>query len=583
MALNMTVTSKFDPFTQEDYIKPLANYWKEYEKYEDALLAEEVKLKTLESNLMYLTDKDSELKKQYEEYKNALESASNDMMRGLSYATKNNIRKNILPMYITHIQPLQEGIQKKAKAVEEYMKLREDPNNLMSSVNPMDMPVSSFIGINAGDSGYFHMRGDNAGKEVASQASTYTSSRTSSDTITENGKQITTKITGSQIPTDIEYSIDGDINISGGAEADMDKIRQFWDQYKKTTNFYQLSQESREKAIQIFDKNLRSGWLYAKTTDATKPQSSWMPLGHTAQIYNNNGEKIPVSVFTNASTGELRYVDLNTGIKYSAQQANNNEEKAKQKVQAAEQAAQYFTEDNKPNSTDLEKLNTYQYSATYDDGDIVWNGKKYDDNLESILAGIIARASSLSSDWDKRNGIGFLGDDVPSIPVEQFVVASTAEPADLRHGTNTYPEPSIVFAYGADEDELPIKSYPESHVYKLLNYSYLSQLNSGQSNLSAETFAKIIIAIAAQKSGESQNKIPSSEDIQAVFQKVKAVGETYRNYSQSDIRTTSKNKYIDEMMDKLQTAVNDLTGNSNASNANTEIVDTGNVDPDSIP
>ena len=37
MAFNIAVTSKYNPFTYEDYIKPLEGYWEDYEKQEAAL------------------------------------------------------------------------------------------------------------------------------------------------------------------------------------------------------------------------------------------------------------------------------------------------------------------------------------------------------------------------------------------------------------------------------------------------------------------------------------------------------------------------------------------------------------------
>ena len=48
MAFNIAVKSKYNPFKYEDYVKPLDEYAKSYEKYEDLITAEEVKLSALE-------------------------------------------------------------------------------------------------------------------------------------------------------------------------------------------------------------------------------------------------------------------------------------------------------------------------------------------------------------------------------------------------------------------------------------------------------------------------------------------------------------------------------------------------------
>ena len=337
MALNIAVTSKFDPFTQEDYIKPLANYWKEYEKYEDALFAENAKLAALDPYLSYFTDEDKALEEQYNKYKQSLESAGDQMSQGLNVQTRRQIRGEILPMYGSHIVPIQEAFQKKAAAITEYQKqAAHNPLLLSSQINPLNMSVSSFYGINNGTPGYFTEDGSKIQNEIQQQAASYSSSITRQ---TQNRQGSTTVIstqTGSTVPR-IQFNANGELVIANESEIKpevADKIRKMYSDGQTIYRYNELDEKSQNKFNRLFIKGIEDGWVN-KTTKTTEPyQETYTQVygGNSFTLTKSDGTQITAQPFTKRD-GSVVY--LYNGHYYSLDalermQAKENENKQKQ-------------------------------------------------------------------------------------------------------------------------------------------------------------------------------------------------------------------------------------------------------------
>jgi hypothetical protein len=299
MALNIAVTSKFDPFTQEDYIKPLANYWKEYEKYEDALYAENAKLAALDPYLEYFTEGDAELKAQYDKYKQSLESARDQMSQGLNAQTRRQIRGEILPMYGSHIVPIQEAFQKKAAAITEYQKqAAHNPLLLSSHINPLNMSVSSFYGINNGTPGYFTEDGNKVVNDIKNAIGNFTGSHIVEQTRDVEDKRITEKVTG--YPRISMSIIGGQIKFKEGTNKELvGKITKMYNDAKDQYKYSELDDTSRNIFDRSFASGIDQGWIYSKHTGSAPKPKILTPTHEIEEVRDNNGNSVKAHIWIN--------------------------------------------------------------------------------------------------------------------------------------------------------------------------------------------------------------------------------------------------------------------------------------------
>ena len=143
MALNIALTPKYDPYKYEDYVKPLVEYWKDYEEQENALS----EIGTTLSALDYIVDAEPEnspLKSTYANYKQQLENATAALSNGLSSADRNLLR-DLKSTFAKDINPIATNYKKLQDMIVEQRKARQANNSIRFSRDASTISVGELI------------------------------------------------------------------------------------------------------------------------------------------------------------------------------------------------------------------------------------------------------------------------------------------------------------------------------------------------------------------------------------------------------------------------------------------------------
>lgn len=125
MGLNIAITSKYNPFTYEDYIKPLEGYWEDYDKAEQDIASAKSDLAKLTPYMEEVKSTDRDLYDKYDAYKKDLDNISSTLnSSGFTTNVQNRLR-DLPTTYNNTILPIIEGLGK----LNEYKKGVSDLRN----------------------------------------------------------------------------------------------------------------------------------------------------------------------------------------------------------------------------------------------------------------------------------------------------------------------------------------------------------------------------------------------------------------------------------------------------------------------
>lgn len=112
MGLNIAITSKYDPFTYEDYIKPLEGYWEDYDKAEQDIASAKSDLAKIDAYMAEVQATDKDLYDKYENYRKDLDAMSGSLSSsGLTADIRTRLR-DLPTTYNSTILPIIEGLGK---------------------------------------------------------------------------------------------------------------------------------------------------------------------------------------------------------------------------------------------------------------------------------------------------------------------------------------------------------------------------------------------------------------------------------------------------------------------------------------
>lgn len=567
----ITVTSKYKPFTYEELVKPLEGYWKEYEKYEDQLLAEKVKLADLAPSLSYFTDEDANLQTQYQAYKTTLEKASDELSKGLTKQAKYTIREKLLPMYRSHIVPLQEAFKKKEAAVAEYQKqASHNPLLLSSTINPLNMSVSSFYGAKNGQDGYFIEDGNKAEQAIRNQAAAYSSSITSARQARDGDRETTITTIGSIRPI-ISFDDKDQIVIENENLLDpsvADKIRKMYQDNQTTFRYSELDSASKDQFRHLFQQGLQNGWVHKQTTSSQPWSETYTPVygdaGYTLTL--KDGKKVTAPAYT-LRNGSVRY--LYNGQYYSQDHMDKLQDKENEERNENLTNKQSFV-------TDVDT----KYASIGSNKSTTWKGVTGTETEQSFYGAVdynrqarienTNRGPNLSSGTfhhaitkEEASGVG----SGPSTAFDVFIdkvlkrgknginemlVPSNNQayfvPNNLRAGAEASNSTKNGIWVGYDGPGMGgryhLAYYSPSYVWAKLNRK---AFGSSEKTLSAEEYGKIIAAIVKQQLTKED------QDNRGVWQnKIN----THYNAAISDVRGRFKgNEYAKQIIDEYFTKV----------------------------
>lgn len=184
MALNIAITSKYNPFTYEDYIKPLEGYWEDYEKHEAALDQLGTDVATLRPIIENMGE--GEEKTKYTNWLNNLEQqAGNLQSNGLTAENRKALRE-LKTSYASLMPRLALAEESRRKAAAEWMAERNSGKYFTDDNLPQELQnVNNFLDGNIP----YYSRGlskDDVSKEAMSAAKAFSSRVFTNPTITKD-------------------------------------------------------------------------------------------------------------------------------------------------------------------------------------------------------------------------------------------------------------------------------------------------------------------------------------------------------------------------------------------------------------
>lgn len=144
MALNIAITSKYDPFTYEDYIKPLEGYWEDYEKQEAALADLDTSLQSLDY-IINAEPEGSSLRTTYKQYKDKLEEASQALQKDGLTATNRKTLSALKSQFAKEINPIATQYKALMDQVDAQQKARQSKPSIRFKEDARTKSVSDFI------------------------------------------------------------------------------------------------------------------------------------------------------------------------------------------------------------------------------------------------------------------------------------------------------------------------------------------------------------------------------------------------------------------------------------------------------
>lgn len=186
MALNIAITSKYNPLTYEDYIKPLEGYWEDYEKQEaafDQLGTDVATLRPIIANMA-----DGEEKTKYINWLNELEAQANSLQsNGLTTENRKALR-GLKASYASLMPRLALAEESRRKAAAEWMAERNSGKYFTEDNLPQELQnVNNFLDGNIPS----YSKGiskDEVSKEAMSAAKAFSSKVFNDPTITKESK-----------------------------------------------------------------------------------------------------------------------------------------------------------------------------------------------------------------------------------------------------------------------------------------------------------------------------------------------------------------------------------------------------------
>lgn len=143
MGLNIAITSKYNPFTYEDYIKPLEGYWEDYDKHEadlDKLATDTATLREVINSMP-----EGEEKTKYNGYLQSLDAQSSSLATsGLNSANRKALR-NLKNQYASLMPRLALAEEARRKDLAEYIKRVNSGEYFMYNDNPLNKNVVDYL------------------------------------------------------------------------------------------------------------------------------------------------------------------------------------------------------------------------------------------------------------------------------------------------------------------------------------------------------------------------------------------------------------------------------------------------------
>lgn len=272
MGLNIAITSKYDPFTYEDYIKPLEGYWEDYDKHEadlDKLATDTATLREVINSMP-----EGEEKTKYTGYLQSLDAQSGALATsGLNSANRKALR-NLKNQYASLMPRLALAEEARRKDLAEYIKRVNSGEYFMYNDNPLNKNVVDYLDgnlptYNAG------LNKKSFGQEVENVAKAY-SNRIFNDVDVQEVEKIGRKF----LKLTEEKGINADLSDIEGSE----QFSPILEELYAEAGVDNMNQAEAAKTKDFINRKFWEGLVYQKNTDFQQsnyntPDSAYKIIG----------------------------------------------------------------------------------------------------------------------------------------------------------------------------------------------------------------------------------------------------------------------------------------------------------------
>ena len=143
MGLNIAITSKYDPFTYEDYIKPLEGYWEDYDKYETDLDKLTTDVATMKSVINSMSEGAEKTK--YSDYLKSLDNQASQLASQGLTAGNRKVLKDLKNKYSELMPRLALAEEARRKDLAEYRKLANSGEYFLYNNSPESKSVVDYL------------------------------------------------------------------------------------------------------------------------------------------------------------------------------------------------------------------------------------------------------------------------------------------------------------------------------------------------------------------------------------------------------------------------------------------------------
>lgn len=390
MGLNIAITSKYNPFTYEDYIKPLEGYWEDYDKYEadlDKLTTDVATMRSVVNSMPKGAEKDK-----YSSYLKSLDNQANQLAsQGLTAGNRKAL-KDLKNTYSELMPRLALAEEARRKDLAEYRKLANSGEYFLYNDSPESKSVVDYLdgklpsytaGISKKELGL-------TAKKAAEEYSSRLFPDASIEEVEEAGKKFM-KITQTQgIDVALADTPSKFANILGTLynEADIDN----------------MSDKEASETIQFINRNFWEGLVYKKATDY--------------KLIPTPKEESPYHVITTLPNGDQiirsgnRHFITDKDNNFKGEYKSPEDEKPPKPLTPDQQLEAYDRNDYLGNT--VEGFDNWNQNNIYNKDKVKEHDEKFTNNPKKLVEYYVKSITSPDETWDRHRSI-LLTDDLPTL------------------------------------------------------------------------------------------------------------------------------------------------------------------------
>lgn len=391
MGLNIAITSKYDPFTYEDYIKPLEGYWEEYDKHEadlDKLATDTATLREVINSMS-----DGEEKTKYTEYLNSLDAQAGSLATsGLNSANRKALR-DLKNQYSSLMPRLALAEEARRKDLADYTKRVNSGEYFMYNDSPLNKNVVDYLDgnlptYNAG------LNKQLFGQEVENVAKAY-----SSRIFPEMEPQEVEKLGRKFLQFTQEKGVNANLSNIEGSE----QFSPILEELYAEAGVDNMNQAEAAKTKDFINRKFWEGLVYQKATDykPITPPSEKSPYAEIAKM--PNGDRI-------IRSGNNHFIlDKKGNFKG---EYKSPDEKPPKPLTPGQQEATYDRAVYLGNT--VEGFDNWNQNNIYNKDKVKEHDEKFTNNPKKLVDKYISSVTSPDKTWDRHRST-LITKDLPTL------------------------------------------------------------------------------------------------------------------------------------------------------------------------